>query len=172
MSLVIRAATPSDLPAVVAIHVAAFRAGNAPHLPPELAGHMTPGRSTTGWRSLIESPPRRSTVLVAQNGDGAIAGIAAAGPSRDAGDDGGELYALYVDPERWGQGHARALDQAAREHLSEAGFAAAILWVLEANERARRFYELAGWHAEGERRNHLGATTIRYDVALDDAPPR
>jgi ribosomal protein S18 acetylase RimI-like enzyme len=166
MSVVIRAATPSDLDDVVAIHVAAFRAGNVPHLPPELASHMTPGRSTTGWRSLIASPPRRSTVLVAQDGDEAIAGIAAAGPSRDPGDDGGELYALYVHPDRWGQGHGQALDGAARHHLSDAGFGGAILWVLEANERARRFYERAGWDAEGERRHHLGATTIRYTAAL------
>jgi RimJ/RimL family protein N-acetyltransferase len=27
-----------------------------------------------------------------------------------------------------------------------------VLWVLEANERARRFYERGGWKADGETR--------------------
>jgi ribosomal protein S18 acetylase RimI-like enzyme len=166
MRRVVRAATPADIDAIVAIHVAAFRAGNVPHLPPELADRMTPERSRPTWRSLVEAGPRRGAVLVAAAG-GEIGGVAAAGPSRDAGDDGGELYALYVDPARWSAGHGRALDAAARDHLRAQGFADAILWVLEANERARRFYERCGWEVEGERRAHLGATTIRYRVALE-----
>jgi GNAT superfamily N-acetyltransferase len=166
MRWVIRPATITDLEAMTAVHVAGFRAGNAPHLPPEQADRMTTERSRAAWRSLIEAGPPRSAVLVLLDGDGAIAGLAAAGPSRDPGDDGGELYALYVDPDRSGAGRGSALDQAARTHLAEQGFARAILWVLEGNDRARSFYERRGWEADGERRDHLGATTMRYAVTL------
>ena len=31
--------------------------------------------------------------------------------------------------------------------LRDAGYAEAILWVLEGNERAQRFYEIGGWQA-------------------------
>jgi ribosomal protein S18 acetylase RimI-like enzyme len=163
---VIRPATPTDVDAIVAVHVAGFRAGNAPHLAPEQADRMTPGRSGASWRSLIQSGPPRGAVLVATDDEEAVTGVAAAGPSRDPGDDGGELYALYVDPDRSGAGHGAALDDAAREHLAAQGFGRAILWVLEANERARHFYERRGWHPEGERREHLGSTTLRYRVEL------
>jgi RimJ/RimL family protein N-acetyltransferase len=33
--------------------------------------------------------------------------------------------------------------------LGRADYAQATLWVLEDNERARRFYEAAGWRADG-----------------------
>jgi ribosomal protein S18 acetylase RimI-like enzyme len=165
MRRMIRVATPSDLESVVAIHVAAFRAGNSPHLATELAGHMNAERSAAGWRSLIESASPGRTVLVAPDGDG-IAGVTAAGPSREPHDGGAELYALYVDPERFGAGHGAALDAAAREHLGTHGFTAASLWVLEGNGRARRFYERRGWQVDGERRQHLGAMTVRYSVPL------
>jgi ribosomal protein S18 acetylase RimI-like enzyme len=167
MRAVIRSATSADLDAIAAVHVAGFRAGNEPHLPPATARRMTAEHSWRTWRSLIEAGPGRGVVLVAQDdGSGQVAGVAAAGPSRQPGDDEAELYALYVEPDAWGTGHGAALDAAAREHLCEQGFATATLWVLEANERARRFYERRGWQADGERRDHLGSTTMRYRVEL------
>ena len=35
--------------------------------------------------------------------------------------------------------------------LARAAYAAAILWVPDANDRARRFYALAGWTEDGAR---------------------
>jgi GNAT superfamily N-acetyltransferase len=167
MNGVVRRAVLADLDALAAVHVAAFRAGNVPHLAPEVAGTVSLERSTRTWRSLVAAGPRRGVVLVASgSGSGSIAGVAAAGPSRDPGDDGGELYALYVDPGSWGAGYGAALDDAVRSLLSEAGFGRAILWVLEGNVRARGFYEARGWVCEGERREHLGAVTVRYEVGL------
>jgi hypothetical protein len=50
-------------------------------------------------------------------------------------------------------------------------FAAAILWVLDTNERARRFYEAAGWRPDGgtKREDRPGGTLneIRYRRSLD-----
>ena len=165
----VRPATPDDLDAIVAIHVAGFRAGNAPHLPPEDADRMDAERSTAGWREVLESPAPQAAVLVAEaQSDGALAGVVGAGGSRDAdtGPDSGEVYALYVDPKCWGLGVGAALDSASREHLATHGFTEAVLWVLEGNERARRFYEREGWHADGDRRDHLGAMAVRYRVKL------
>ena len=39
--------------------------------------------------------------------------------------------------------------QAARDRLVEAGFKRASLWVLDTNDRARRFYQADGWQADG-----------------------
>jgi GNAT superfamily N-acetyltransferase len=163
----IRVATDSDVEEIVAIHVAGFRQVNAPHLAADAAGRMTPERSAASWRDLIVAPPARGAVLVAEN-DHKVIGAAAAGPSRDPGAeaDDAEVYALYVDPMHWGEGAGATLDAAARGHLADRGFGDAILWVLEQNERARRFYEREGWSADGGRREHFGATALRYRVTL------
>jgi GNAT superfamily N-acetyltransferase len=78
----------------------------------------------------------------------------------------GELWGLYVDPEAWGSGAAAALLAASVDALRGRGFTEAVLWVLEDNPRARRFYEREGWTADGARKEEefLGVvvTEIRY----------
>jgi len=74
----------------------------------------------------------------------------------------GELYAIYLDPSHWGRGYGRALMHAAERGLAEAGFEEAHLWVLDTNARARRFYEIAGWSADGGRKTeHRGDVELR-----------
>jgi L-amino acid N-acyltransferase YncA len=83
--------------------------------------------------------------LVAER-DGRVLGWAAAGPYRD-GEAYAELYAIYVDPAHLGGGIGRALLAAAAERCP-AG-ARLLLWVLKGNAPARRFYERAGFRADG-----------------------
>ncbi|GGT26686.1 GNAT family N-acetyltransferase [Nonomuraea spiralis] len=55
--------------------------------------------------------------------------------------------------------------------LSRAGYRQAVLWVLDANVRARRFYEAAGWHDDGVVKDDdsrgFVLTEIRYRRPLD-----
>ena len=64
----------------------------------------------------------------------------------------------------------RARFARANERLCAIGYRRATLWVLETNERTRRFYEAAGWVADGARSaHHLGRATlpiVRYGVDL------
>jgi ribosomal protein S18 acetylase RimI-like enzyme len=79
-----------------------------------------------------------------------VIGFVTFGPSRDPDTVGlGEIYALYVDPGRYEAGVGRALMVHARRRLKEQGFEAAVLWVLQGNERAASFYEREGWAADG-----------------------
>jgi GNAT superfamily N-acetyltransferase len=75
----------------------------------------------------------------------------------------GELCALYVDPQHWGQGLGIALVSAARAQMFEHGFRKAILWVLTGNVRAERFYQNDGWAADGIRRK----ATV-WDIEVDE----
>jgi ribosomal protein S18 acetylase RimI-like enzyme len=85
--------------------------------------------------------------------EGLIHGFATTAPSRDPDLPGyGELYALHVDPEHWGQGIGLALVSAARAHLFELSFRNALLWVLAGNVRAERFYRIDQWIPDGLRR--------------------
>ena len=81
-----------------------------------------------------------------------------------------ELYALYVHPGWWSTGAGRALMNHVLATVQAAGYAGITLWVLEANARARRFYQRAGFAADGARHaldNLGGVTEIRYRRALD-----
>ena len=57
----------------------------------------------------------------------------------------GEIYAIYVHPDHWSSGVGQALLDSALADLIGAGFDNVMLWVLDSNARACRFYELAGW---------------------------
>jgi GNAT superfamily N-acetyltransferase len=81
----------------------------------------------------------------------------------------GELYAIYVDPQRWGDGTGVALEEAARAHLRDEHFTEATLWTLSANTRARRFYEKRGWRLDGSTKELMGATCVRYRTELRTA---
>ena len=56
--------------------------------------------------------------------------------------------------------------RAAIAQLRDDGCLEAFLWVLEDNPRARRFYELAGWDTDGERKAEerwgVRAPEVRY----------
>ena len=112
-----------------------------------------------------------------------IVGYASFGPERDvldmpwpypltsAGSGGqvAELYALYVHPAWWSTGTGRALMDHVLARVCAAGYGCITLWVLEANARARRFYQRAGFTPYGAR--HMlddlgGVTEIRCRRAL------
>jgi len=103
--------------------------------------------------------------------DGRMFGYSSYGPVREGGGaQVGELYALYLLPERWGQGHGRVLLERAREVLALRGYRTCELWVLSSNTRARAFYEAAGFSlaADDVPRELLGTTLLesRYECAL------
>ncbi|MFJ1968532.1 GNAT family N-acetyltransferase [Streptomyces sp. NPDC087903] len=88
--------------------------------------------------------------LVAERG-GELVGWACHGPYRDEElrTEDAELYAIYVDPGHYGAGVGHALLQESVRHRTAAGHDRMFLWVLEGNTRARRFYERAGFRADG-----------------------
>ena len=79
------------------------------------------------------------------------------------------MYAIYVDPAAWSTGAGRALMEHAEAELI-ASYDEATLWVLDDNPRARRFYELAGWETDGERKAEerwgVRAPEVRYRKRL------
>ena len=138
----IRQGTPHDAEGVARVQVRTWQAAYAGVLPGDGLSRMSVDRAAEQWRRW---PP-----IVAEE-DGEVMGFVSVGPSRDDDADG-ELLAIYVAPGRWGTGVGRALIEAAEVRLRELGHRDVILWVLEENPRACRFYEAAGWHADGGRR--------------------
>ena len=144
----VRPARPEDAAAVAAVHVRTWQAAYDHVFGAErlaVLDEQLPAR-VERWERLLRE---ESGVWVAED-DARIVGFVGWGGSRDAGGEG-ELYSIYVLPEAWGSGAGRALLAVAREAL-QAGYPESILWVLEDNPRARRFYEREGWELDGGRK--------------------
>jgi GNAT superfamily N-acetyltransferase len=77
--------------------------------------------------------------------DDAAAGVAKIGPDPTEAVRGTWLELLYVAPEFWGSGIANALLRWATDHAAADGAAVMRLLVVEAQHRARRFYEREFW---------------------------
>jgi predicted GNAT family N-acyltransferase len=72
-------------------------------------------------------------------------------------------------PSSWGSGAGRLLIERAAVSLREFGFPHALLWVLEGNERAERFYRTAGWVRDGEKQDTFQGVEVvelRYRKSL------
>lgn len=124
-----------------------------------------------GWRSHISESAAAKTEIWVSDGGSQVVGFAALGPARDADALTGEIYAIYVLPEHWDQGRGRALLSHACDRLTSLAYQTAILWVLESNQRARRFYEIAGWALDGgtkteTRPDGTELREVRYRVSL------
>ncbi len=106
------------------------------------------------WRESFAREWRPGSAMYVAEAGGAVVGFVGVGPCRDGEEvvaGVGELFTIYVIPERWSTGAGRALIERAEASMRESGFTEARLWVLEGNERAERFYRAAGWRADGRK---------------------
>jgi GNAT superfamily N-acetyltransferase len=171
--VLVRPAAPTDAERIAAVHVASWQGAYRGTFPDEvLDGPDLVARRLRLWQRLLGEPGPRTSTVVAQRPGDQVLGFAHTAPARDddAGEDTGELLMIYVDPAAWGAGVGRALMAAAVGGLRRASFATATLWVLDANGRARHFYERAGWAPDGTHKDDVVAGTplreVRYRRAL------
>jgi ribosomal protein S18 acetylase RimI-like enzyme len=150
MSIELRDARRGDELAVAEVHVRSWREAYRELMPAKFLEALDP-RDRAG-RYEFDGGDGAPTTVVAVAGE-PVLGFVTFGPSRDEDAVGmGEIYALYVDPERHEGGVGRLLMAHARSRLREAGFDAAVLWVLQGNDRAASFYEREGWEPDGAER--------------------
>jgi GNAT superfamily N-acetyltransferase len=179
---VVRRARSEDAPALAAVHIAAWRAAYRGVMPDDFLDGVDLAAWIEHWRRTLDGrrPPEHTpeTIVVAVLEGARPLGFAVTGPERDApagAGPRGELWAINVAPEAWARGLGRLLLQAAEQALRDAGHREAVLWVVAANQRARRFYEHAGWYADGAEKRDRGlgfeVHEVRYARRLQRKPP-
>lgn len=146
----IRRAGESDAPALARVHVDAWQVAYQ-GLVPEAALQ----RFTYQWREARfgESLASGSEETYLLEDGGQVLGFATLGACRDPDlNDGrtGEVWGIYVAPNHWRQGVGTRLLHWTEGLLQSRGFERATMWVLAANDRARRFYEAWGYRPEGK----------------------
>jgi GNAT superfamily N-acetyltransferase len=165
----VRAAVAADADDVARVHVRSWRSAYRGLIAQEYLDSLEPeamaGRYTFGRVGL-----RLPSTLVAVEGS-TICGLATTGLCRDMDlPNFGELMAIYVDPAHLRTGVGRALISAARQRLRHVGVAGAVLWVLDGNIDARRFYERDGWWFDGAWRTEPfgdhSVKQVRYRCAI------
>ncbi|MGW6824064.1 N-acetyltransferase family protein [Streptomyces sp. NPDC055005] len=149
--LTVRAMVEADVAAVSAIRVTGWKAAYVGIVPRSHLDGMTVEADTRRRRQHFKESKASTTNLVAVDTHGRVVGWACFGPFRGAGTPAatGELYALYVQPSLIGSGIGRTLLEAVHDHAMARGFDRIRLWVIDENTRARRFYERAGYAADG-----------------------
>jgi GNAT superfamily N-acetyltransferase len=152
----LREARRGDEPAVADVHIRAWQEAYRGLIPDEFLDALEVEDRAARYTFESGDPDGPTTLLAVQEGEDCgeiILGFVTFGRSRDAdAPDHGEVAALYVDPERYEGGVGRMLMAEARRRLWELGFVDALLWVLDGNDRAARFYEAEGWTRDGARR--------------------
>jgi ribosomal protein S18 acetylase RimI-like enzyme len=163
--LAVRTATAEDKLAVARVHVRSWQVAYRGIFPDDYLDQLSPEDRADRYTFGAEDPSRQRT-FVATDGT-TICGFVTAGVSRDI-DLGaaGEIYAIYVDPDSWNLAAGRLLIENARSLLCEMGFEESFLWVLESNERGKRFYKIDGWSPDGSARTEdrwgVAANEVRY----------
>jgi ribosomal protein S18 acetylase RimI-like enzyme len=124
----------------------------------------------TRRRAVMSVLPQEQFVLVAED-DGAVVGFCIGGPSRPPEEPfRGEVYAIYVLPQRHGRGLGRALLRAAAKELVDRGFPSMIIWVLRENTPSRLFYErMGGKYVRDVERELQGVRITESGYGWDDS---
>lgn len=145
----IRQATPDDSEAITRLQIAAWQSAYRGLLPDAVL--------TYPEADIVERIASRREKMEAKRADirewlleesGELLGWALAGRPRsdpDLDETTSELYALYVRPDRIGTGRGRALMDHVLTDAAACGMRELVLWVLVENDRARAFYEKAGF---------------------------
>lgn len=161
----IRPGVAADLLAIAAIHVRGRQAAYRGLVPDDVLDRwIAEAWAVERAGDLARRGPELRT-WVAEGGDGALLGFADTAPVADpALPNAAELLLLYVEPAAIGGGIGRALLDHATVDLAARGFDPLVLWTLEGNVRARRFYERAGWVADGAMRRWWATQGTRHAV--------
>jgi GNAT superfamily N-acetyltransferase len=181
---VIRAGSAADAAQVAAVQREGWFAAYQGIIATGVIDRVTAPDDGDRVRQSFRTRPWQRMLVAVDPGTSEIVGYASFGPETDVlnapwphpltadGESGrvAELYALYVHPAWWSTGTGRALMEQVLARTARPGSGAIVLWVLQDNERARRFYERAGFTPDGAT-NVLtglgGVLEVRYRRPLE-----
>jgi GNAT superfamily N-acetyltransferase len=140
-------------------------------MPDDFLDGLDVQKRMTMWRAWTQDLDK--IIFVAEDTEANIVGFSALGPSRDpdGNPDTAEVSAIYVHPEKWGKGIGRTLLSTSLGEVRKRTFGLLTLWVLEANQRARYFYESFGFLQDGaikddDRWKDFAVREVRYRLNL------
>lgn len=165
-TVVVRPATAADLPGVRDVAHRTWHATYDGHIPDTAIERFL--EANYSLEALGRALERLGEGMLVAVVDDRVIGYALCGENRERR---GEIFAIYVLPEWQRKSIGRRLWEQAVEHLRSLGVPDMVIWVLEANETARRFYERQGAKAFASRSFPVGTVEIEevgYRVQIAD----
>lgn len=166
----IRPASTEDAARIAEIHVETWRAAYRGLMSDAVLENLSVSKRREFWEQRIRL--NQSNILVAVDGPDVI-GWLVYGGSRDpdAAPTAVEVYGLYVAPSAWRRGAGSLLWDEAKRRIARSDAELVTLWVLEGNDRARRFYEAIGFeldpgHSKQFEREDTVLPEVRYSARL------
>ncbi len=145
----IRRAQVNDAPQLARVHVDAWQVAYHGVVPDSFLQGFTYQKREAAFRRALAV--NREETYLAEDSANAL-GILTIGACRDADLDvnsTGEIWGIYIAPTYWRRGIGTRLVHEAARMLQARGYREVVLWVLEDNVEARRFYEAMGFHIDG-----------------------
>jgi ribosomal protein S18 acetylase RimI-like enzyme len=160
----IRAGGLGDLEAVAALHALSRQATYREIIPAPALRAITAEKLWETWADRVARESATHRLYLAETA-GELRGFSYLGPGDEierVPPGTGVLYAIHVHPDALGRGIGRALMDLCLRTFAGWRFRRAVLWVLDGNDRACRFYERTGWRHDGTvRESSIGGIATR-----------
>jgi len=153
----VRVATAADALAIARVNVETWRSAYRGIVAAEHLAALSVDRAADRWRECFEDEPEQRPLILVADDMGDVVGFVCGGETRqptypfDA-----EMYALYVEPRRQGEGLGRRLVSAFVTEPATRGFRGLLVGVLDRNAPGRRFYESIGGQHVGDHSLEIG----------------
>lgn len=147
----IRNAKIEDMQTVARIQILSWQKAYKGIVPPEHLDYMDFDAHHDRWQTILSEDTDKTLFYMISDDAGQDLGFMHFGPPRHqrAGFDF-ELYAMYLHPDVWGNGHGGWAFTQALIDVRNAGHKNMYVWVLEDNKIGRRFYtKMGGTHIHG-----------------------
>jgi GNAT superfamily N-acetyltransferase len=146
MRFAIREARLGDAEGIARAHTASWRTSYRGILPEAVLAQIDVDQRAASWRRVLTD--RSLFALVAYDTTHHdIVGLCDCGPSRSDGRYTGEIYRFYLEHHARRHGLGREMFERVTDWLRAQDRRSLIIWVLDNNHHARRFYEAMGGQA-------------------------
>jgi len=142
----VREAVAGDAAAIARAQVASWRVSYRGILPDAVLARLEVGEHT-GIRRRILADATSLHLVAFEVSRGDVVGFCDCGPRRRRVPYAGEIYAIYLEHHAKRYGLGREMFERSTDWLAARGLRSLVVWVLEGNHHARRFYEALGGRA-------------------------
>jgi GNAT superfamily N-acetyltransferase len=155
----VREAKVGDAEAIARAHTLSWQASYRGILPDNVLDRIDVGQRAESRRRILRDA-KIFTLVAYDLTHGDIVGLCDAGPARRYAPYGGEIYALYLVQHAKMHGLGREMLERCQAWLAAKDKRSMIIWVLENNLHARRFYEAMGGRAGATVRSAVGGFPV------------
>lgn len=159
----VREATELDVRSIARVHVDTWRTTYKGIVSDKFLNDLSYNKREEMWSKFIQdSAKNKKYIFVAEDENHGIIGFATGGIERESDNRSlGELYAIYILKNYQNKGIGKLLFNTVKGKLEELKFRAMLIWVLESNNQACRFYEAMGGKKLKEQDIIIGGDTLR-----------